>query len=353
MVKKNPMPTSTALVPVDVIDNDTAVDVQRDRPAPRRPLLEMWLEGRSPNTLAAYRDDVVDFALFLERTAAPGFDLPRAVDADRLRAAEVAASFLVQKTQGEANELVLSYRNHLRAKQLAPATVNRRLGALRSLVKLANLLGHIPWVLGVQNIKHEPYKDTAGPGVDVVLRMIETAAKTVPKSSALRNVAVLRLLFNRAMRRGEIAELRIEHVRVVKTKDGPRIVLSIMGKGRTERENLDLSASASAAVGAWLKERGTEPGSLFYLTGHGIWAMVKRVAAQAGIDPKTVWPHGFRHSGITGALDAGSSLRDTMKFSRHKNLNTLQIYDDNRANVAKDVGDKLDDFTSGNKKGKP
>jgi integrase/recombinase XerC len=42
-------------------------------------------------------------------------------------------------------------------------------------------------------------------------------------------------------------------------------------------------------------------------------------------------PHRIRHSAITAALDAtGGDARKVQKLSRHKNLNTLMIYDDNR-----------------------
>ncbi|WP_175429998.1 hypothetical protein [Azospirillum argentinense] len=48
-------------------------------------------------------------------------------------------------------------------RKLTPATINRRLSALRSLVQLANLLGMVAWKIEVENVVAELYRDTAGP----------------------------------------------------------------------------------------------------------------------------------------------------------------------------------------------
>jgi integrase/recombinase XerC len=45
----------------------------------------------------------------------------------------------------------------------------------------------------------------------------------------------------------------------------------------------------------------------------------------------------LRHQAITAALDAGRDVRDVRKFSRHAKLETVLIYEDNRADVAGDV----------------
>ncbi len=53
--------------------------------------------------------------------------------------------------------------------------------------------------------------------------------------------------------------------------------------------------------------------------------------------------HRIRHSAITAALDATEGdVRKVQKLSRHANLNTLMIYDDNRTNAQKDITDLLD-----------
>jgi len=51
-----------------------------------------------------------------------------------------------------------------------------------------------------------------------------------------------------------------------------------------------------------------------------------------------VRPHGLRHAAITHALDVtGGDVRRVQKFSRHRDLRTLTVYDDNRQDIAGQV----------------
>jgi len=118
-------------------------------------LVASFLAGRSPQTLRAYRQDLQSFARWL-----------RAADLDE------AAQRLLGSGPGPANALALAYRATLIDQQLAAATVNRRLAALRSLVKLARTIGLVPWALEVPGLPAEPYRDTRGPGLAGVRRLL-------------------------------------------------------------------------------------------------------------------------------------------------------------------------------------
>jgi integrase/recombinase XerC len=51
------------------------------------------------------------------------------------------------------------------------------------------------------------------------------------------------------------------------------------------------------------------------------------------------------HSAITAALDAtDGNVRKVQKLSRHRQLDTLMIYDDNRGSYQRDVTTLLDDM---------
>jgi integrase/recombinase XerC len=70
--------------------------------------------------------------------------------------------------------------------------------------------------------------------------------------------------------------------------------------------------------------------------------MVVRHSESAGIK-KQMSPHRIRHSAITAALDAtDADVPKVQKLSRHRNLNTLMIYDDNRGRDQQDVTEMLD-----------
>ena len=103
-------------------------------------------------------------------------------------------------------------------------------------------------------------------------------------------------------------------------------------------------------------KRGRDPGPLFRnfdpaqksdgrLTGDGIHAILARLGNLLE-PPIIVRPHGSRHSAITAALDAtNGNARAARKFSRHRSIEVLLRYDDNRADlageVARLVGDSL------------
>jgi integrase len=70
--------------------------------------------------------------------------------------------------------------------------------------------------------------------------------------------------------------------------------------------------------------------------------IIVRHSEKAGID-KQMSPHRIRHSAITAALDAtDGNVPKVQKLSRHKNMNTLMIYDDNRGRDQQDVTEMLD-----------
>ena len=112
--------------------------------------------GSRERTFRAYRDDLADFTRFLGSATL-----------------EEAARSLLAAGLGAANATVLRYRAHLLERGLAPASVNRHLAALRSLVKLARTLGLVGWTLEVPGVKAEAYRDTGGPGLTGVRSLVD------------------------------------------------------------------------------------------------------------------------------------------------------------------------------------
>ncbi|PWC89854.1 hypothetical protein TSH100_04070 [Azospirillum sp. TSH100] len=281
-------------------------------------LLDAFLAGRSPRTQAAYQRDVQDFAAFV------GVADP-----------EEAARRLIATAHGDANGLALAYRAHMVTRKLAPATINRRLSALRSLVQLANVLGLVGWQLDVDNVRAELYRDTRGPGRDAVKAMT-SAATSRGGMKGLRDAAILRLLHDLGLRRGEVVGLDLEDLDIVAG------TLAVLGKGRTQKELVTVPAPTMAALQAWVERRGSAPGPLFRsldpagkgdgrLTGTAVYQLVRALGADIGV---TARPHGLRHTAITTVLDrSGGNIRAAQKFSRHKDVRVLQRYDDAREDL--------------------
>jgi integrase/recombinase XerC len=305
--------SSAALVPVSLVSRSL-------EPAGAR-LLSAFFAGRNPRTLTAYRQDLADFRAFMGAETSE--------DAGRL---------LLERGHGEANGLALAYRAHLLERGLSPATVNRRLAALRSLVKLARTLGFVSWALDVESVKSETYRDTRGPGRAGVRLLFEELERRTD-AKGLRDRALVRLLYDLGLRRGEVASLRLEDV------DLRAGSVAVLGKGRTERAALTLPEPTQAALVAWLAVRGSKRGPVFLnfdhagkgegLAGRSIARLVAKLGNAVGL---TVRPHGLRHAAITEALDlTGGDVRKVQRFSRHRDLRVLNRYDDNREDLGGSV----------------
>jgi integrase/recombinase XerC len=241
---------------------------------------------------------------------------------------------------GEANGAALAYRAHLVERGLQAATVNRRLAALRSLVRLANTLGLVPWTLAVEGVRANPYRDTRGPGQAAYAALL-AAARAQARAKGARDAAILRLLHDLALRRGELVGLDLADVDLA----GERFL--VLGKGRSAREPLTLPAPTRAALEAWIATRGAAAGPLFTnfdraakgsgrLTGAAIYALLRALGAAAGVP--AVRPHGLRHLAITSALDGTQGdLRRVQRFSRHRDIRVLTLYDDARRDMAGEI----------------
>jgi integrase/recombinase XerC len=285
-------------------------------------LVQAFLSGRSPRTLRAYHADLKDFARW---AGAPD--------------ATEAARRLLAAGPGGANAAALAYRAALVERGLAPSTTARRLAALRSLVRLGRTLGLVSWTLQVEVPRAETLRDTRGPGRDGFHRLLaQLQGRTDAKGA--RDRALLRLLFDLALRRAEAVGLDREHL------DLAGGVVWILGKGRSQRERLSLPRPTRAALVAWLAFRGDASGPLFTsldrarkgagrLSGSAVYAIVRDLGERAAL---RVRPHGLRHAAITEALDrTGGDVRRVQRFSRHRDVRVLTRYDDNRQDLAGDV----------------
>ena len=297
---------------------------------------------RSPNTRRAYSKDINDFFR---------------VVVDREPTRDLVLEFL-HLEQVQAVRVVLDYKAKLIAKKLKPATVNRRLAAIRSLAAFGRSLGVCNYTLeDVKSEKYKAYRDTTGVDKNAIVQVLNLAsqardAKTHrSRLKGIRDYALLRLLWGNALRRGEIAATNIGDFN---EKDS---TLQVVGKGSDgEKELISLPGKTAIAISEWLLARGeSDPNAPLFIAvdnanygkrlgGNAIYTMVDKLCAAAGI-PKKMSPHRIRHSAITAALDASDgNIRKVQKLSRHKDVNTVMAYDDNRNNHQDEMSQLLDDL---------
>ena len=292
------------------------------------PLVSIFLNRRSEGTRRAYATDLSDFARFTGATSN----------------SEALASF-THLEAGQANMLALQYRQFLVSSGKSPATINRRLATLRSASKLARSIGAINWTLEVENEPARSYRDTTRPGLDGFRALLQNAEAHHTAAKAARDIAILRLLFDLALRRKEVVGIDLADI------DFRTGQIQICGKGSRERIGLTIPEPTRQALLNWIQHRGSEAGPLFTnfdragkgnrLTGAAVYYIVRGLGRMAGIETR---PHGLRHAAITEALDLmQGDVRSVQKFSRHRNLETLTIYDDNRRDIASDVANLVAD----------
>lgn len=301
--------------------------------ARRRQLYDAWLAGRKATTVRAYRSDLTDYAAWA------GFPDPTA-----------AVEALFAMAGPDANYNALCYRNAMIDRGLSSNTVARRLSALKSLGKLARIIGACTWTLEVEAPTPERYRDVAGPG-EQGWAAVRQMAKRDRSPQGLRDRAIAHLGHDMALRRGEIVGLDLAHVHVEESwEHGVKVrrvtALDVLGKGQDSRLRLSVPPTVGAALLDWIDVRGATPGAFFWrldrgavdgdrgrLTGEAVRLACKRMGEAAGLT-RPLRPHGLRHAGVTACLEGnGGNLRHAAKFSRHAKLDTLVHYDDCRVDI--------------------
>jgi integrase/recombinase XerC len=306
-----------------------------DLAVPPVDVLESWLQGKNQLTRRGYLSDLNDFAAW--RTA---------------ESPEAALEQLLRMGPGRANQLVIAYRADMKERRdLSSSTINRRLAALRSMVKVGRTIGVVNWSLDVQNVKSEERRHMSGPGLADLQLMNRKAAARGDGKLARRDRAILALLFDLGLRRAELCGLDLADVE--RSENALPAAVWIIGKGHREKQRLTMPEPTGRALAAWLEVRGDHDGPLFHrldghagkagerFSGESVRRIVKELGEHAEV-PRAVLPHGLRHSAITAALDARhGDVRSVQRFSRHSSLDMVIRYDDRRGDVAGEIANDL------------
>ncbi len=288
---------------------------------PAQRLLRAYLNHPSPHTIRAYTIDLATLGRFLGK---------------RTPTATAAAILALEPARG--NEMGEEYAKWLRMNNCSPATVWRRIASLKALVKRARRLGLLFWTIDTHPPSPRPIRDTRGPGRDGFSALLANCERD-PKAKGRRDLALLRLLHDLALRAAEVLNLELEHVDLRARR------ISIMGKGRLERQWMDLPIETVEVLAHWLAIRGPQPGPLWTsfqsaakgaaLCYDGLRDMLGARARKCGFK---CTPHGLRHLAITSALEATQGdIRSVQQFSRHSSAQMVCRYDDARKSHAAEV----------------
>ena len=161
---------------------------------------------------------------------------------------------------------------------------------------------------------------------DEVTRMFEAGEDRAASGEtvAVRNLALLELLYGSGLRASELVSLPRGAVRPGQP------FLMVLGKGSKERL-VPISTRAQAAVAKWLEHVPSGPPWLFpsgksHLSRVRLFQLIRAMAADAGISPERVSPHVLRHAFATHLLSGGADLRVLQSLLGHADIATTQIY---------------------------
>jgi len=271
-----------------------------------------WLsaeKGRSPNTIAAYRRDLLAYAAWL---AARG------------------------ETLGAVTGSTLdAYVAHTRGLGRAPASVSRSLVAVRSLHRFLAEEELAPSDPGARvEVPRVPAglpKALSEQEVDRLLQLVVGDGPWV-----LRDRAVLEVLYGTGARISELVGLSLADV------DLGSALLRVFGKGAKERV-IPLGRCARGALTDWLGPAGREAvepqrwarrgdaEAVFLnqrggrLSRQGAWGIVRKYGDAAGLGDRLT-PHVLRHSCATHMLDHGADIRAVQELLGHASISTTQVY---------------------------
>ncbi|MGO4237345.1 tyrosine recombinase XerC [Pseudarthrobacter sp. YAF2] len=180
-----------------------------------------------------------------------------------------------------------------------------------------------------------PKREGSLPGVlqaSQLARLLEGLEKSAVDGAplAVRNRAIVELLYATGVRVGELAGLDVDDL------DPDRRTLRVIGKGNKER-TVPYGVPAALAVDDWLRRgrpalvKDTSGPALFLGARGGrvdqrqVRTLVNALFGALG-DTSASGPHALRHSAATHLLDGGADLRAVQEILGHSSLATTQIY---------------------------
>lgn len=239
------------------------------------------------------------------------------------------------KENGFNRDTFLHFKRYLSERNdWTVSTKNKYLVSARIFLKELNRIGKLPADI-TQNIKS--FQDSTihkrdGLNNDEIEKIVThiNNFEDTPKTARIK--ALLSLFIFQGLRQIEIARLDVKDI------DFRRGTANIQGKGWDSKEPVYLQPSTIIALREYLTLNNIKDGALFFnqasnanggrITTRGIQKIVNKILKELDIR-KTV--HGFRHYFTTKLIKDGYSLSEVKSFTRHRDISTIEIYNDDVA----------------------
>lgn len=288
------------------------------------PETEWFANIANPRTQRAYRGDLSDFMAFL------GINGPESL-----------------RTVARAH--VLAWRKDLEAREMAPATIRRKMAALSSLFAFLCEIDAVA-INPVDGAKRPRAEQSEGKTPALSDSQAKRLLQAPPPDTTAgrRDRAILATLLFGGLRRAELAALRMKDLH---QREG-FLHLAVAGKGGRLRF-IPVSPVAAAALDDYLADAGhrNDPAAFIFqptrkhpagyrgagLNPNTIYRIVRARAAQAGLttEVRGLCTHSMRATAATNALHRGAGLARVQDWLGHQNVTTTRLYD-RRRTKAKD-----------------
>ena len=248
----------------------------------------------SDATRRAYRYDVEEFCSWLRRRGTKLDDVDVAVLADYV--AELGAA-----------------RSGRAARKLAPATISRKLAAVRAFLRFTLGRAKVPDAPLAPRRRRRLPDAPKESEVDALLQTLGSDESPL----GLRNRALVELVYSAGLRSREAIDLDLRDV------DFDQEAIHVRGKGGKERM-VPLGEEAAHWLARYLREArpqlATGANDALFLSTRG------RRLDTSTLRRLVPHPHRLRHAFATHLLEGGADLRTIQELLGHSSLSTTQIY---------------------------
>jgi integrase/recombinase XerC len=257
----------------------------------------------------------------------------KAYEGDVSQFVDYAQTQRVEQSAELDTELCRSWVWSLAESGVAASSLRRKVSSLKGFTHWLGLQGNTKGDVGVRVMA--PKAQQSLPRVlsrshmEKILNDLEAAAGG-GDPVAVRNLAIIELLYATAMRVSELTSLTLDRL------DLSALTVKVMGKGSKERM-IPLGIPAQVALSRYLAVgrkllATTESGNTVFLSRLGkamgsrsVYQVVASLLADMGGEGP-LGPHTLRHTAATHLLDGGADLRSVQELLGHASLGTTQIY---------------------------
>lgn len=219
-----------------------------------------------------------------------------------------------------------SWLANQQSKGASRTTLSRRATSIKLFTKWAHKEGLLPTDVGFNLATPKAHRVLPEildvKSADIAMQSLEAFAEETGELTAIRNLAMVEMLYASGARVSEICGLNLKDI------DYERSTIRVIGKGSKERV-IPIGRPAVAALEKWLKVRpqlaNEKSGDAVFLGARGK-RIDQRQVREVVYKTIELGPHALRHSAATHLLEGGADLRTVQEILGHASLSTTQIY---------------------------